>query len=147
MSFQNTINANQQGTQYFSTAGAWVGVDGGAAGQILTSNGTGLAPSFQASGGGGGNINAYVLANLPGVPFIYNQFNIASITNLGGGIFQINFVTPMASADYIIFLQSMGSAAGIGAFPDATQVISNKLTTSFRFQTGATSIYLLVVGG
>jgi len=39
-----------QGTVYSNGAGALVGVDGGAAGQVLTSNGTGMEPSFQGSG-------------------------------------------------------------------------------------------------
>ncbi len=48
MPFQNSINANQQGTQYLSSVGVWSGLDGGASTQVLTSNGTGVAPSFQA---------------------------------------------------------------------------------------------------
>ena len=52
MSFNNAVNAKQQGTQYLSTAGAWAGVDGGSAGNVLTSNGTGVAPSFQAASAG-----------------------------------------------------------------------------------------------
>lgn len=52
MSFNNAINAKQQGTQYLSTLGAWSGVDGGTAGNVLTSNGTGVAPSFQAASAG-----------------------------------------------------------------------------------------------
>ena len=51
MAFNNSSNAKQQGTQYLSTAGAWTGVDAGAATQVLTSNGTGVAPSFAANPG------------------------------------------------------------------------------------------------
>ena len=47
MAFNNAINANQQGIQYQSSAGSWTGVDAGTAGNVLTSNGTGVAPSFQ----------------------------------------------------------------------------------------------------
>jgi len=47
MAFNNAVNANQQGTQYLSTGGAWSGVDGSTAGFVLTSNGTGVVPSFQ----------------------------------------------------------------------------------------------------
>jgi len=50
MAFNNAVNANQQGTQYLSTGGAWSGVDGSTAGFVLTSNGTGVAPSFQVPG-------------------------------------------------------------------------------------------------
>lgn len=47
----NSINASQQGTQYLSTAGAWTGVDASTSGFVLTSNGTGAVPSFQANAG------------------------------------------------------------------------------------------------
>src|SRR6185436_7535674 len=52
MAFNNAVNAKQQGTQYLSTTGTWTGVDGGSAGNVLTSNGTGVAPSFQAASAG-----------------------------------------------------------------------------------------------
>lgn len=38
-----------QGTVYSNGAGALVGIDGGTAGRVLTSNGTGVPPSYQAS--------------------------------------------------------------------------------------------------
>lgn len=47
MTKANAVNAIQQGIQYQNTAGAWSGLDGGTAGQVLTSNGTGVASSFQ----------------------------------------------------------------------------------------------------
>lgn len=49
MVFNNSVNASQQGTQYVSSLGAWSGIDGGLATHVLTSNGTGVAPSFQAN--------------------------------------------------------------------------------------------------
>ena len=47
--FSNAVNANSQGTQYLSSSGIWSGIDAGTATQVLTSNGTGVAPSFQAA--------------------------------------------------------------------------------------------------
>ncbi|MDE1970947.1 MAG: hypothetical protein KGI50_05225 [Patescibacteria group bacterium] len=47
MAFINAIDAVQQGTQYLSSAGVWSGVDASTSGYLLTSNGTGVAPSFQ----------------------------------------------------------------------------------------------------
>lgn len=61
MAFNNAIDAKQQGTQYLSTTGQWSGMDGGAAGQILTSNGTGVAPSFQASGASVASLSPYIV--------------------------------------------------------------------------------------
>jgi hypothetical protein len=54
MAFENAVGASQQGTQYLSTPGVWTGLDAGVAGRVLTSNGTGVAPSFQPSGAGSG---------------------------------------------------------------------------------------------
>lgn len=53
MVFNNAVDAKQQGTQYLSTVGAWSGIDGGTAGNVLVSNGTGIAPSFQVVGASG----------------------------------------------------------------------------------------------
>lgn len=47
MAFNNSVNASQQGTQYLSTTGVWTGIDASTSGNVLTSNGTGIAPSFQ----------------------------------------------------------------------------------------------------
>lgn len=52
MALANAINDSQQGMAYQTTGGVWSGVDGGAAGQVLTSNGTGVSPTFQAAGSG-----------------------------------------------------------------------------------------------
>lgn len=53
MAFNNAVNASQEGVQYINPTGTWSGLDGGASGQVLTSNGTGVAPSFQANPGTG----------------------------------------------------------------------------------------------
>ncbi len=67
MGLANAVDANQQGVQYQSSAGAWSGLDGGTAGSTLQSNGPGVAPSF-----GIGNANlpafqAYLSANTGGI--------------------------------------------------------------------------------
>jgi hypothetical protein len=48
MTIANSVDANQQGIQYLSTGGVWSGVDASSATYVLISNGTGMAPSFQA---------------------------------------------------------------------------------------------------
>jgi len=52
VTWNNAINARQQGTQYQSSSGAWSGVDASTAGFVLTSNGTGVSPTFQSAAGG-----------------------------------------------------------------------------------------------
>lgn len=47
----NDIYVSQQGTEYYNGTGVFTGVDAGTATNVLTSNGTGMAPSFQAMPG------------------------------------------------------------------------------------------------
>ena len=46
MVFNNPLNANGEGIQYLSTAGAWAGVDASTAGDWCISLGTGVSPAF-----------------------------------------------------------------------------------------------------
>lgn len=47
----NSLNIGQQGVVYFDGVSQFSGSDGGTAGQVYTSNGTGVSPSFQPAGG------------------------------------------------------------------------------------------------
>lgn len=47
----NALNLGQQGVTYFDGTSVFTGVDGNTAGFTLTSNGPGVAPSFQSTGG------------------------------------------------------------------------------------------------
>lgn len=53
MAANNASNINTQGVCYCNGSGVFSGLDGSTSGFVLTSNGTGVAPSFQAAGGGG----------------------------------------------------------------------------------------------
>lgn len=62
MAVNNAINLNSQGIAYFNGTNTFSGVDGATSGFVLTSNGTGVAPSFQSGGGGGGaSISPYIV--------------------------------------------------------------------------------------
>jgi hypothetical protein len=52
MPTSNAVNISSQGTVYYNGTGTFSGIDGGASTQVLTSNGTGIAPSFQAAASG-----------------------------------------------------------------------------------------------
>ncbi len=47
MATNNAINLSSQGVAYYNGTGTFSGLDGSTAGKLLTSNGTGVAPSFQ----------------------------------------------------------------------------------------------------
>ena len=58
MATNNAIGLKDQGTAYVNASGAFVGLDGSTAGFVLTSNGTTVAPSFQAATGSTGLLSA-----------------------------------------------------------------------------------------
>lgn len=49
----NSANIDEQGVVYYDGAGSFSGLDGGTAGNVLVSNGTGLAPDFATTAVGG----------------------------------------------------------------------------------------------
>lgn len=53
MGAANALNISQQGVTYFDGVHTFSGVDGSTAGFVLTSNGTGMAPSFQSASASG----------------------------------------------------------------------------------------------
>lgn len=76
----NAVDAGTQGVKYVSTGGQWSGLDGGAATQVLTSNGTGVAPSFQPNAGGFGT------------PTAFNAFSLGATNQTGDGtVATVNF--------------------------------------------------------
>ncbi len=63
----NSIDLSSQGVAYYNGTGTFSGVDGGTSAQVLKSNGTGVAPSFQATGGGSAGMNGFVNTGLIGL--------------------------------------------------------------------------------
>ena len=53
MATSNAVNLKDQGVAYVSSTGAFSGIDASTSGKVLTSNGTGVAPSFQTPAPGG----------------------------------------------------------------------------------------------
>ena len=51
MAISNDLNIGEEGVVYFNGTNTFTGLDGGTAGRVLTSNGTNVAPSFQAAAG------------------------------------------------------------------------------------------------
>lgn len=59
MPTNNAIDLNAQGMAYYNGTGTFSGVDASTAAFVLTSNGTGVAPSFQAASGGSNSISGF----------------------------------------------------------------------------------------
>jgi hypothetical protein len=71
------------------------------AGYVLTSNGAGALPTFQAAGGGGGGSGEakfWVRANVSGG--ILDSYNVSSVIDSGVGVLSVVLTTPFASANW-----------------------------------------------
>lgn len=81
----NSVNAPQQGVQYQSSSGAWSGLDGSTSGKVLTSNGTGSAPSFQTFTGGTGVVTVQVFSSTGAFTYTPTAGMKSVIVELVGG--------------------------------------------------------------
>jgi len=72
------------------------------AGYVLTSNGAGALPTFQASGGGGGSGSSqfWIETNGAGTS-ILTSYNVSSIVDNGAGNLTVIFTTQFATANYV----------------------------------------------
>jgi len=87
MATNNSSNQKNQGVAYYNGTGSWSGVDAGTATYVLTSNGTGVAPSFQPSSGGGSSNLVITSVNAAASPYtvlVGDQF--LSIDCSGGSV-------------------------------------------------------------
>lgn len=74
----------------------------GTSGQLLTSNGAGALPTFQANAASTGAAKAWVNFNGTGTVAINTSFNVTSITDNNTGDYTINFTTAFSSANYAV---------------------------------------------
>lgn len=131
MAFNNAVNASQEGVQYINPTGTWSGVDGSTALKVLTSNGTGVAPSFQTSfNAASSSFLAYLtntLSNVTGdstdYQIIYDTLvsNVGSNFNLGtsvytapyNGVYYFSHITYVNNVTTADDLASYISAGGL----------------------------------
>jgi hypothetical protein len=95
-----------------TSAGAWSfgssGTATGTSGQVLTSNGSGSAPSWQDAGG---PVKAWVrFSTATGASVVNASFNVSSVTYNGTGDVTVNFTSAMSDANYAF--AAMGDDGG-----------------------------------
>jgi hypothetical protein len=75
----------------------------GTSGQVLTSNGAGAYPTWQASGGGGGSGSSqfWIETNGAGTS-ILTSYNVSSIVDNGTGNLTVIFTTQFATSNYVV---------------------------------------------
>jgi hypothetical protein len=108
--------------------GAWglAGANYGSSGQVLTSNGSGSAPTW---GTASSAVKAWVNFNGTGTVAIRASDNVSSITDNGTGDYTVNFTSALADANYAVTaIGQNASATSFGTIPN----ISTRATGSVR---------------
>jgi hypothetical protein len=101
--FSTTADGASSPTERLRIAqnGAWglAGANYGSSGQVLTSNGSGSAPTW---GTGSSAVKAWVNFNGTGTVAIRASDNVSSITDNGTGDYTVNFTSALADANYAV---------------------------------------------
>lgn len=124
MATNNAINASAQGVIYNSGTGTMSGLDGGTAGKILTSNGTGVAPSFQTAAAGSGSWS------------LLNSNTFSAQTSV---VFNNTYFTTSYNFFYIY---GSGSWDGTGSITDSLTLLLSSNNGSTWLNTGYNSVFL-----
>ena len=116
----------------------------GSAGQVLTSNGSGLLPTFKDQTGGTGTISSWVLFDGTGTVSITSSGNVSSITDIGVGIYNVNITNALSSANYTVYGTAAGattnaSTAGILCANDGATTRTTALFSLAVIQAGGTA--------
>jgi hypothetical protein len=97
----------------------------GTSGQVLTSNGAGALPTFQANAASTGAAKAWVNFNGTGAVAINTSFNVTSITDNNTGDYTVNFTTAFSSADYSVSGACADTTASRILLPYGSNVAGN----------------------
>lgn len=114
----------------------------GTSGQVLTSNGAGALPTFQANAASTGAAKAWVNFDGTGTVAIRTSFNVTSITDNGTGDYTVNFTTAFSTADYVASNAAIDSAGSRLVFPYTSNSGGNfaySAPTTTTFRVGTTS--------
>lgn len=105
----------------------------GTSGQVLTSNGAGAYPTWQASGGGGGDGEAkfWLYANGAGTS-ILGSFNVTSITDGGPGNMTVTIATDFANVNWCATLTISAGAVADNFYRVATPQLGSLLVLNIR---------------
>lgn len=116
----------------------------GTSGQVLTSNGAGALPTFQALSSG--NLKAWVCFNGTGTIAIKASLNVSSITDNGVGQYTVNFTNALADTNYATLIG--WNTSNNGSYTVSPTIYNqSKATSSIGLygQAGSNSIYSFTV--
>lgn len=106
----NSLNISQQGTVYFDGLGVFTGIDADTSGFVLTSNGTGIAPSFQVGGGNPIQEASVVLTSAQVKALNATPIQIIAAQGAGKAIIVISAVGKMTYGGTNVFVAGAGQA-------------------------------------
>lgn len=163
MTTNNAIDLQQQGVTYYDGAGNFTGVDGSTSGFVMTSNGTGTAPSFQAtsaptplnfdtdSGTAVPILNTIIISGTAGITTAASAGNMVTID---GSDLNITYTTDSgvaspASSNLNVFGSNGISTSGSGAnvMIDGTGLIIDFVADSGDAQANAGVLNVVGSGG
>jgi len=118
----------------YDATGAPANVAVGTSGQVLTSGGAGVAPTFQTAAGGGADTSlsnlsatgeqmvcqAWVNFDGTGTVAINDSHNVSSITDNGTGNYNVNFTTAMGNGEYAVATNAESHNRSAGAKTTST---------------------------
>jgi hypothetical protein len=140
MTSANTLNISAQGVQYFDGAHTFSGLDGVTSGYVLTSNGTGVAPSFQVNpaSADGTQIRSYV----SGVSVTSSTDTTITSISLPTGTWDINLLAYCPTVT-----NSMSLAAGISTTTNSLSGTTqgDNYMIGYGFTSGIVSVGLLPI--
>lgn len=157
MATNNAINLKSQGIAYYNGSGTISGIDGSTSSFVLTSNGTGAAPSFQASSSGTPTaFSAYVgttLSDVIGNNAIYSVIfnsttrNDGTCYNTATGVFTAPS-TGLYSFNTALFLRSDSSfTAGSELLVSSLGSVQTQIVVLFGAAASAQVNAAIIVAG
>lgn len=144
MGTKNVCNISSQGVVYYNGTGSFSGIDGGTSSYVLTSNGTGVAPSFQLSPADlVVNVQTFTASGTY-TPTSGMKYCIIQCIGGGGGGAGVASTT---SGNVVVGGCGGGGEMAVGIFSSATIGASQTVTIGSAGAAGNTSTYTGGDGG
>lgn len=160
MSTNNSVNISSQGTVYYNGTGTFSGLDASTSGFVLTSNGTGVTPSFQAIPAATRAVNTRASGSALSLTTATNG-NVITLSIPSAGTWLANGLVIFAGSPTVTGSQQISisdTSATHGTLGDNSAIAnwtSGQFTAGNNFLSipgyflttvGATSIYLVASG-
>lgn len=143
MATNNAINLKDQGTVYYNGTGTFTGIDGSTATRVLTSNGTGVAPSFQALSTGS-TLNGFLSTGTAGsgladstTYYLMNNQLLSAASGVAGTIpsarYYVTSATTLTSVVGVYKINgTLGTSENMTLFVRVNDTTNTNVTTTLK---------------